>query len=137
MATSETYHLSYRNITPFSAGTPTFHDPWGNDHQSVTYHFLFGDLCKGMCLSQPPDRLTISIGKAIQLILLLVDFLLDPLHAVHRVSVPSDFCGQRLVADLYEGFVDLLTEAVVAADVEQLLVGVIRRGTMVAVRGCI
>jgi hypothetical protein len=90
-----------------------------------------------VCLSQPPDRLTISIGEAIQLVLLFVDFFLDPLHTIHHVSVSSDFCSQQLIADLHKGLVYFLMEAVVAVDTEQLLVGVVRRGTMVAVRSCV
>jgi hypothetical protein len=90
MATSKTK----RDITPFSAGTPMFHDPRSDDHQSVTYHFLLGDTREGMHLGQPPDQLTICVGEAVKLVLLLADLSLDLLDAVHRVSVPRDFCSQ-------------------------------------------
>jgi hypothetical protein len=131
MATSETN----RDITPFSAGTPTFHDPRGNDHKSIADHFFLGNMREGMRSCQPSDRLTICIGETVKLVLFVVDFLLNPLNAVHRASVPRDLCGQRLIANLYEGFVNFVTEAVVAADVEQLLVGVIRGRAVVVVRG--
>jgi hypothetical protein len=79
----------------------------------------------------------ISVGEAVQLILLLTDFFLDLLDAIHHIPESSYFCGQQLVADLHQGLVDFMTEAVVAANMEQLLVGVIRHRTMVVVRSCV
>jgi hypothetical protein len=84
-----------------------------------------------MSLSQPSNRLTISVGQAVQLIFFIVDLLLDPLHAVHRPPVPCDPRTERLIAYLLEGFVDLVTQSVVAAETEQLLVGVVRRRAVI------
>jgi hypothetical protein len=73
------------DITPFSAGTPTFHDPQGNDH------LFLSNTCEGMRSSQPSDRLTICIGETVKLVLFVADFLLN---GVHRTSVPRDLRGQ-------------------------------------------
>jgi hypothetical protein len=130
MATSETK----RDITPFSAGTPTFHDPRGNDHQSITNHFLLSDTREGMRFGQSSDRLTIHVGEAVKLILLLADLPLNPLDAVHHTSVPHDFRDQRLIANLYKGLVNFVMEVVVAAEAEQLLVRIIRGRAVVVIR---
>jgi hypothetical protein len=86
-----------------------------------------------MRFGQSPDRLTICVGKAVKLVLLFADLPLNPLDAVHHAPVPRDFCDQRLIADLYEGLVDLVSEAVVAAEVEQLLVCIIRSRAVVVI----
>jgi hypothetical protein len=44
---------------------------------------------------------------------------------------------QRLVANLHEGFVDFVTKPVVAAESEQLLVRIIRRGTVIVIGGSV
>jgi hypothetical protein len=115
-------------------GTPTFHDTRGNDHQSVAYHFLLGDTHEGMRLCQPSDRLMVSIGETIQLVFFFADLPLNPLDAVHCASEVSDLGDQRLVAYLLEGFIDFMMESVVAAEAEQLFVGVIRRRAVIVVR---
>jgi hypothetical protein len=74
----------------------------------------------------------ISVCEAVQLVLLVSNLLLDPLHAVHRSVIPRDLCT---VSDLSpicsESLVDLVTKPVVAVEAEQLLIGVIRCGAEV------
>jgi hypothetical protein len=86
-----------------------------------------------MSLGQPPDGLTVSVREAVQLVLLVPNLFLDSLYSVHRSTVPRDLCVERLVPDLFEGLVDFMMKSVVAAEVEQLLVGVIRCRAMLAI----
>jgi hypothetical protein len=88
-----------------------------------------------MRFSQPSDRLTVRVGEAVKFVFFFTDLPLNPLDAIHRASVPRDLRDQRLVADLHEGFVDFVTKPVVAAEAEQLLIRIIRRGTVVVIRG--
>jgi hypothetical protein len=89
-----------------------------------------------MCCGQSPDQLTICVGEAVKLVLLLADLLLNPLDAVHRASILCDFRDQRLIANLYEGLIGLVSEAVVAVEAEQLLICIIRCGAMITNGGC-
>jgi hypothetical protein len=86
-----------------------------------------------MSLGQLPDRLAVSVREAVQLVLLVSNLFLDSLYSVHRPTVPHDLRVERLIANLFEGFVDLVTKSVVAAEAEQLLVGVNRCQAMLAI----
>jgi hypothetical protein len=86
-----------------------------------------------MSLGQPPDGLAVSVHEAVQLVLLVPNLFLDLLYSVHHPTVPHDLRVEQLVSDLLEGFVDLMTKSVVAAEVEQLLIGVIRCRAMLAI----
>jgi hypothetical protein len=81
---------------------------------------------------QSSDQLTVGVHEAIQLVLLVSNLFLDSLHAVHRPVIPRDLRVERLVADLLKSLVNLVTKPVVAAEAEQLLVGVIGRGATIA-----
>jgi hypothetical protein len=79
----------------------------------------------------------ICIGEAVQLVFLVADFLLNLLDAIHCSSESGHLSTQRLVANLFESLVNFVAKSVVAAESEQLLVGVIRRRAVVMIRGCV
>jgi hypothetical protein len=90
-----------------------------------------------MSFGHPPNRLMVSVGKAVQLIFFVSDLLLYLLHAIHRPPEPCNLRTERLVTYLLEGFIDLVTKSVVTAEAEQLLVVVVRHRAVVTIGSCV
>ena len=136
-----------RNITPISAGTPTFqlsmfllltpmlYHPGGDQAQSIGHFLLLEYPLQCVSPLEATDALTIIIAGAIQLVPLLPNLLLESFQCVHR---PMELCHlgtEGLVPNAFEGVINFVTPHIVAYEVAALFVGVIRRVAIIEVRG--
>jgi hypothetical protein len=114
----------------------TFNGPWRDDVQSISNLLFFEDPSQCTRTLETMDALTIIAAVTVQLVLSLADLVLEPLHGIHRPMESQHLCEQRLVSDMFQRIIHLVSPCIIAAEVAQLLVGVIRDAVTAVMRGC-
>jgi hypothetical protein len=92
----------------------------------MTYLFLLEHPNQSVGLLEAMDALMIVIPAAVQCLFALPDFFMELIHGVHHPAEVGDFGDEQLVTNALKGIVDLMAVRVVAMEVMQLLMGVIR-----------
>ena len=141
--------LVYRNITPVSAGTPTFpilafphltptlDYPRGNQPKSIGDLLLLEYTGQHLRSLETADALLIVVSDTIELFLPLSNLPLKTLECVHRTSVQRYLREERLVANAFECLVYLVTLRIIAKEVAALFVFVLRYLAVIEVRGSV